>query len=944
MRDLGALTVAVDAQDRPLRGTKAAAILALLVINANHRVSVDALMEAAWGEHVTAGSASTLESHIWGLRRLLEPRRGRREAPSVLVNEANGYRLVAARHSVDSLSFLEMAGEVADLSAAGRFTEAVEQADRALGLWRGRPYTPFTDESWVQPAAARLDELHDQLLERRVQALVAAGLLDQALADLDPLLARMPFREPLWGLRMQALHGCGRTEESLQTFHRARRVFQTELGIDPGQDLRDLHRRLLANDPGLTIRRDPVPASRPAEVHLPTALTALVGRDDALVDLVGLVGTRRLVTITGAAGCGKTRLAVDVARAVAGRFPDGVWFIDLTAVSDPDLVVDVVASTIGFAASAGATENEDVREYLRARRILLVLDNCEHVLTAVAQMVETALGDADESVRCAVLATSREPINLEGETVWTLHPLGLPGGEFDLYPGAAPAVDLFLQRLASAAPQVPVDEHLLGCAVRIAVAVDGLPLPLELAAARARNYTLDDIVEQVDSDPTRLGRVGRAPADHRSTVRSTIEWSYRLLDPDEQSAHRKLSVLPGPFTRAAAAAVLAEPDSTDPEDLLARLAHRSMLVSEGATRPGGPTLFRQLATIRAHAAHALSNPEGRLAQHRRNEWAAALIGRRPRLGSVGEIAWYHALDDGYATVRATLADLLIDEPTEAGGRLAARLTYYWYYRSKQLEGNRWAQLAVTALADAQPLDLWLAEIALASEQAIQGRIDLVRPRTQTLLPKLAAVPDDHLIDVGEALVGLAATAYTCDAADVVLAVQTELARVAHAAGDDQLTLLADAVACIAAFAAGDIDGSVRRARQVYERAEAQANLMAGWMSVGPPMIAALLAGRPDEGQQWATRLIQAHLRLGVGAGGSFIETKANFATQAGDYAEAVRLYAAARTYTRRAAMIWPRRQLTRDLMGVARFHMGAEAYERAWQAGEQLSLDEIAYT
>jgi predicted ATPase/DNA-binding SARP family transcriptional activator len=949
VRDLGALAIAVDADERPVAGLRATAMLALLTINANRRVSVDALTDAAWGERADTGAGSTLETHIWRLRQLLEPGRRPRQPPTVLVNDAGGYRLVAGAQSVDSLLFGELAGEVRDLLAAGQATAAVARADTALALWRGRPFGPLAEHPWARPAVARLDELHGQVAARRIEALVETAALDQALSDLEPLIEAMPFHEPLRAWKMLALYRSGRGEQALQCYRDTCRLLADEVGTEPGAELRTLHQRILDHDAALDAGPRPRPARTPprtADVHLPAVLTPLIGRDDVVAPLRELVTTRRLVTVTGAAGCGKTRVAVEVARAAAAAFPDGVWFVDLTAVSDQDLVVDVVISTIGFVASASATPLEDLGSYLRGRRVLLVLDNCEHVLPAVARIVGASLADPGAAtLACTILATSREPLGVAGETIWTLDPLRLPDEPSGWSRATAPAVELFLQRLGAAAPTLAVDEHVLADAVAICVALDGLPLPIELAAARARSFTLGDIAGQVTTDPGRLGRLGRGPADHRTTVRSAIEWSHQLLTPPERVAHRRIAVLPGPFTPAMAAAVIG--DGADVDDVLAQLVHRSLLASDGARRPGRPSTFRQLATVRAHARHTLADAgEDAEVTDRRDAWTLDLVAARPRLGRPEQVGWFDALDDGYATVRATLARHLIEQPGATGARLAACLSSFFYYRTRALEGTRWLQLAGDVVADAGPAETVPVRLALASAMALQGRIDLARTHLEHVVAHLSRLPPDELVDAGERLAGLVSSAFVPaasrpEAVALVAATHEQLTRVVDRAGDPELALVADAAGCVAAFAAGRWHDAVRDGERVHERAAAAGNIMAGWVSAVPGMLAAMLTADPDKGVPWFARVVGGYARLGTGGIGSPLEVRANFAAQAGDHPLAVRLYAASRTENRRAAMPWPRWELTRQLLDRTRERLAPAEYRQAWRDGEARPVREL---
>lgn len=946
VRDLGALTVAVDGLERPVAGSRAATILALLVINANQRVSVQALLDATCGDHATDATVSTLESHVWRLRQLLEPGRANRQAPTVLINENGGYRLIADGHTIDSVSFEQISGDVRDLLAAGRPSAAVLRADDALALWRGQPYGALGEESWAAPAVARLEELRWQLNERRIDGLTAVGQLDQALADLEPLIAAAPFREKLRAQQMLALYRSGRVEEALAAFQRARAVLVDEVGADPGPELQSLHSKILNHDADLA---GPPPEaaqrSHAGPVHLPPVVSPTVGRGVDIDRVAELIGQGSLVTIAGAAGVGKTRLAVEVGRQVAANLPDGVWFVDLAAVTDAELVVDAVVSTIGISGSPGATPLEDLVHYLRGRRLLLVLDNCEHVVSAVAHIAETVLAQGNDVVQCALLATSREPLDVDGEVTWTAQPLGLPDVDDDGAPNPveAPSVQLFVDRLRRVAPTLSFDDDVVGKAAAICVALDGLPLAIELAAARARSHSLHDIEVAIRTDLGGLGRPGRGRSDHRATVRSAVDSSHHTLTPVEQMVHRRLAVLPGSFTSDAAVSVVAELEPAEVGDALAQLVHRSMLTSTAASGTGKRTVFRQLATVRAHAAHALRAAEETVATtHRRNNWAANLIDGRPRLGGEGEVEWFGAVDANYATVRAALANWLIDEPGPSGGRLAVPLGFYWYYRAKVTEGSRWLRLACDAAPDRTGAGWLTAALVFASALSVQGRVEAARPHIREALGLVPTVGDEDLVDVGECLVALGAGVWVHQVFDVVIDVHTALRQVADRAGDADLRLFADAFGSMATAAAGNLDEAAERAADVYQESESRGNSTAGWLAAAAPLTAALLNGQPEQGIPWVRRVMRAHLRAGGATAGMFVETRANYETQRGSHLQAARLYAAARTHTRRAAMVWPRRSITNTLMEESRTHLSQREFEAAWREGETLDLAEIA--
>ncbi len=953
VRDLGPLLVEQHGRDQPVVGTKGSAMLALLTIHVNQQVSVDALTEAAWGDHVSTGAASTLLSHIWRLRQLLEPDRRSGDAPAVLLNDDGGYRLIGTADTVDSLFLAHASSRVRDDLNAGRLDAARTGADEALDRWRGRPYGRAADADWARPMVARLDELHEQLQERRIAALVGLGALDTALSDLRPLIAALPFHESLRALQMEALHRSGRTEQALEAFQDARRTLVDEVGIEPGRDLQTLHRRILDGDPTLVAAapaRVTVTAAEPArlpavspprpsaDVHLPPTMAALIGRDVEVDRIRSLVAQHRLVTISGPAGCGKTRLAVEVGRVLAETFADGVWFVDLVGVGDPASIADVVASTIGFLPSADTSSADNVRRYLATRRVLLVLDNCEHLLTAAAAFAEGVLDDDAPGAGSHILATSRERLGVIGEVGWTLEPLALPpAGTGADDPDDSPAVQLMVQRLRAADPTLELDRAVMDAVIRICVALDGLPLPLELAAARASAFSVAEIADQVSTDPGRLRRPGRGARDHRSTLHSTIDWSYQLLSETEQIAHRRLSVLPGPFTGAAAAAVLGA-DPVEAADTVVELVHRSMLQRVGPVRPGGRTTFRQLVTVRGHAAHALRDAaESDEIEDRRDGFVVDLIARRPLLGTTGEPAWFDALDDDHAAVRATLTRQLVDRPTPAGGGLAAPLTFYWYYRGRLAEATRWLTRADELLADGDPQDRAVTGLALAAILTLQGRPERAGPAMDAALAVRPAPGERRVDEILELLIGLVAACWVTDDHALLMATHGYLRELIGDTDSQHLRLLVDAVDVMATAVVGGPETAVAAAVDVQRRAGAAGVPMASWLAAGPPLAVALFSGRPDIGIPWTERCMADHFPSGTGAGGAFIETRANFAAQQQDHPLAARLDGAAHATTRRVGMRWPWRDLSLQLLDEVRAALPEHDFDRHWRAGRMLT-------
>jgi len=933
IRDLGMLVVEVDGAEQPLRGRRPQVILARLLLDVNRRVSASEIVDAVWGDDPT-DRTSTLESHIFRLRQVLEPARTARQPPQVLVTDSEGYRLLARTEDVDSLLLERHAGEIRELVAAGDADRVLGRCDDALTLWRGRPYEPVSDELWAAPTVARLEEVRSFVAATRIDALLDLGQHEQALADLEPLIAGAPLHERFWAQRMLALHRAGRTDEALETYRRIRRALDDELGLLPGAELEALHRRILEQDPALAA---PASASTPAaptpapRVALPPRSTALVGRAADVGRVTRLLAGSRVVSITGVAGCGKTRLAVEVAHASASAFPDGAFFVDLAAIDDASMVAELVASTLRIAPPVVGTALDATVDHLRRRQALLVLDNCEHVLTGVAGFVDQ-LADAD--ARCAVLLTSREAVGIPGEVIWTLGPLSLDTGTAGEQP---PAVELLLARLREAVPSLDVDDTVRAQAAEICAAVDGLPLAIELAAARVRTDGLAAVVEQVALDPSRLRRLGQGRGSQHDSLGSAIEWSYRLLSPDEQIAHRRLSVLPGPFTADVALAVVAPEPSTVPgveadavPDLLAFLVHRSLLAGVAPDTTTGRPRFRQLATVRSHARRALVlDGEMVHAEDSRDRWVHGLVARGPRPFGPDE-GWHDRVDDDYDAVRGTLHRLLVEDPQPAGVAVVTRLTGYWYLRRRLIEGLSWLELAAS-VPDADPVDAGEVQCALAVRLVLQGRTDLALPHLERARAGLTLdVPVERLGTLAWALAGLAYALLTGSERALVSVLTGDVRRVAAATADADLLLATDALA-LTTTAPPD----PAALQEVYRRAVEQGATFAALVCTSFFSLFALLTADPALGTTWVERGRALHESVGGRAFSGFDENRAGFASMAGDHLTAAALYGASSAAAYRDGTVWPRQGPSRDLLRRTEDALTREQFLDAWRTGEQ---------
>ena len=935
VRDLGVLLVEIDGIEQPLPGRRPQLILARLLLDVNRRVSAAEIIDAVWGDD-PKDRTSTLESHIWRLRRLLEPGRTAHQPAQVLVTDTEGYRLLARTEDVDSLLLERHASEIRELVAAGDPDRVLRRCDEALGLWRGRPYEPVSDELWAAPAVARLEEIRTGIAASRIDALLDLGQHQQALADLETLLAVTPLHERFWAQRMLALHRAGRTDQALDAYRRIRKLLDDELGLLPGADLEQMHRRILQQDPDLVapLVVPAIPAQVPApRVSLPARSTPLIGRSGELAQLTRLVARSRLVSITGVAGCGKTRLAVEVAYAMTPAFPDGICFVDLAATGDATMVAELIASTLRIAPAVVGSARDATLEYLQRRQVLLVLDNCEHVLAGVAEFVDQV---ADSEARCSVLLTSREAVGFPGEVIWTLGPLPLEAVSSE---ERSPAAELLLARLAETMPALDVDETVRAQADEICSAVDGLPLAIELAAARVRTDGISAVVAQVALDPSRLRRLGQTRGSHHHSLRESIEWSYRMLSEDERLLHRRLSVLPGPFTADVAVPLAARPgdpqlsgvDADAIPDVLAFLVHRSLLEAVPSATTTGRPRFRQLATVRSHARRALIvDGEDAYAEGARDAWVQDLVARRPQPFGVDVDGWYDAVDDNYDALRGTLHRLLVEESKPAGVALATGLGGYWYLRRRLIEGLSWLELA-DAVPDADPADAAEVQCAPAVRLVLQGRGDLALPHVERARAGLALdVPAPRQRNLAWALAGLAYALLTGSDRDVVSTVTHDVRDAAAATGDADLALVADALS-----ATTTVPPDPGQVQAVHERAVALDNTFAALICTSFFSLFALFTADPQLGQLWVGRGRELHERVGGRAFSGFDENRGNFAAMAGEYTTAAALYGASSAGAYRDGTVWPRQGPSRELLRRTENALTHDEFLRAWRAGEQ---------
>ncbi|GIJ46933.1 SARP family transcriptional regulator [Virgisporangium aliadipatigenens] len=653
---LGPLTV--DTQ--PVGGLRLRRLLLLLALDAGTAVALDRLVDGLWSDP-PAGAANAVQALVSRLRRL----------PGGLTvhAETNGYRLDLPPDEVDAHRF-------ARLAAAGREAQDPRLLREALALWRGPALADAGDAEFVTVARARLDELRLTCEEDRIEADLRLGRAADAATELAALTAVHPLRERLAGLRMRALAASGRRAEALAAYDQTRTALAEHLGVEPGPELSALHLSLL----------------RAAEVvsgsNLRTPLTSFHGRDEELAGLVAALDAHRLVTLTGPGGAGKTRLATEYAHLVRLKVPDGVWLVELAAVTDPAAVPDAVGAALGSGVGApvasvpvrGGDPVERLAFALAERELLLVLDNCEHLVGAVAALVERLLGDAPG---LRVLATSREPLAITGEVRRPVEPLPLPPPDADARVASEyPSVLLFAGRAAAVRPGFVVDARSVGAVVRICRAVDGIPLALELAAARLSALSAEQVAARIGDRFALLAKGSRTALPRQQTLRGAVDWSWDLLTEPERVMLRRLCVFTGSGALSTVEAVCGAPPLSPGGvlDLLESLVDKSLVVvSDGR--------YGMLETIRAYAAERLDeageSDAVRLAHAVR--LTALAEEAEPFLRTGAQVAWLERLNRERDNLAAALRWTAEHGHPELTVRMTAALGWYWWLCGHRLD-------------------------------------------------------------------------------------------------------------------------------------------------------------------------------------------------------------------------------------------------------------------
>ncbi len=655
-RLLGPVEVLGDAgEPLALGGKRPRTLLALLLLHPNEAVSTDRLIDAVWGESPPASARSALQVHVHALRRALGSDR--------IVTRAPGYLVRVEQGELD-------VDRAEGLLAEGR-------PEEALSLWRGAALADVADEDFARAEAARLDETRLSALEARIASDLDAGRHDALGPELDALVAAHPHRERLRAQQMLALYRAGRQADALAAYRDARAALD-ELGLEPSAELRGLEQRILQHDPELEVAAVAPNAGPPGRAPLPAERTPLVGRELETAAVRALLGRQdtRLVTLTGPGGTGKTRLAI---AAAAGS--ERVVFVDLSAVVDPRLVIPTVARALGAGEVPGESELDTVAAALEDEPALLVLDNFEQVLEAasdVAGLVAAAPGSS-------VLVTSRAPLRVRPEHVYSVPPLPVPEPGDETGPGIerAASVRLYVDRARATEPGFAVTDENAPAVARICRALDGLPLALELAAARVRTLGPEGTAERLGQRLSLLSRGARDLPERQRSLRATLDWSVQLLGEDAKRVLAALGAFSGGASLEALEAVVSE---TDVVGALDDLLDAALVIAVSVDEPR----FGMLETVREYAAELLAaSGKEREVRDRHLDWLLAMVeGEGVYWQRIMDAPWLDRVELEHDNARAAFSHAEAVGDVQREIQLATAMRYFWRVRGYVEEGRR----------------------------------------------------------------------------------------------------------------------------------------------------------------------------------------------------------------------------------------------------------------
>jgi predicted ATPase/DNA-binding SARP family transcriptional activator len=905
---LGPLSASVNGAPIALGGQKPRALLAVLLLEPNQVVSRDRLIDALWGEEPPDTARNTIQVYISQLRKLLPD--------GILETAPPGYRLVVEPDSVDLFQFVRLSEEGGAALAAGDPATAAEILRTALEIWRGAPLADLAWEPFAQTEVVRLEERRVAALEDRIEADLQLGKHGQLVAELERLVTEHPLRERFRAQLMLALYRSGRQADALAVYQRARRTFVDELGIEPSETLRTLERAILAHDPSLDVANTPR--------RIPTPATPLLGREHELAALSELVRNEdtRLVTLTGTGGIGKTRLAIELVRRLGPEFQQGAAVATLATLRDHALVARAILDALDIPESGQDSEALLARS-LAGSELLLLVDNFEQVLPA-ARTVARLL---DAAPKLKVVVTSRAPLHIAAEHEFPVPPLA-----------DDEAAELFVSRAQAANPNFELSEQNAAAVAELCARLDGLPLAIELAAARTKLLPPATLLSRLGNRLQLLTGGRRDAPQHQQTLRTTLDWSYDLLDRDAQRLFAQLGVFAG-CTLASAEAVC----STDGSVLegLGALVDES-LVRQRETATGEPR-FSMLEIVREYALERLSasGEHDELRRRHLAHFVALAEEAAPHLSRGEEqIVWFARLEDEHDNLRAALAFALDTGEASSALRLVVGIRRFWQIHGYLAEGRQALESALGAAPD-KPSELRADALnMLGILAAEQGEFDTSKTSFNTALEEARVVGSTRV--TASTLVNLGNMAFYAGELEAARRLYKESIEYFEVLGDIRHQALAKENIGLMALTAEDVPEAVkwltaslelaREGGDDREIAAAARSLAAAMVELGESAQAAQLLA---ESLVVAREIGETH---GIAV---CLETFAGLAATAGDVERAALLFGASDAVR---ASIGAQRQPDNQILydrWLARSlsRLDTNTYSRRYEDGRALTLD-----
>ena len=766
---LGPLQVR-DETGRPVHvgGRQLRVLLTLLALNAGRVVPGGSLAGQLWPEDPPGNPGNALQTLVSRLRAELR----QAGAGDVIESHPAGYRLAVPPGAVDVTAFEELAAQGRRALADGDAGEAARVLRDALLTWRGEPLADAAGSDFADAAAARLTELRSSVLADRIEADLALGEGAGLVGELRVLLSADPLAERPRAQLMRALYAAGRQAEAIAVYHEGRELLADQLGVDPSAQLEHVYLGILRGPAASRDQPSPDPerAAVPAQARLSAAraqrpLTSFVGRDEDLSRVLKNLRAARLVTLTGPGGVGKTRLATEA----SGRLGAAAWFLALAPVTDPAEVVYTVLGALGIrepviarrAAEPGTGPLDRLAAALGDRDEVLILDNCEHVIEAAAALAGHVLAACP---RVRILATSRQPLRIDGETLCPVPPLPIPPApSAPVTIASYGSVRLLRDRAVAVRPDFELGEANATAVARICRALDGMPLAIELAAVWLRTLTPAQLAERLDDRFALLTGGSRTALPRHRTLRAVVDWSWELLSASEQALARRLAIFPGGTTLAAAERICADDllPSAAVLPALSGLVDKSIL-SVAESQDGHSPRYRMLETVRAYGLERLAGAgEEAAVRDAFAEYCLDLAETAdPGLRAAGQRRWLRELTAEQDNMHAALRWTIARQQADSALRLVRALGWYWILRGQPGEPEALARQVLALEPREQTLRMAEARVICAITAAGDSwEIDVVRPALAAAVADLTrwsprGAPSHPIAAMGEPMMAL----------------------------------------------------------------------------------------------------------------------------------------------------------------------------------------------